>query len=818
MRKTIILIALNLMVSSFAVALTESGDNDWPSWRGKDTDGKASQKGVFKFDQGYGLKIGWKKPLGSSYSSVSIADGRAVTMFSDSTFDYVIALDTKSGDELWRFKIDSTFKFRGGSHNGQISTPTIAGDKVFVYTRRGRLLALNARDGSEIWSHDVTKEIESKEPNQGFGSSPLVVGDILFCQVGGTAARTVCGFNKDTGEVAWSAISDTVNYQSPIFTNLLGEDQIIGVGDHQVFGVNPKSGNVLWRYRFNNGSGSSNPVVVENDKIFLNHVFGPGESFMLQLKKENGKYSVEELWKSRDIKQSFNTSVYHNGYLYSYSGRFITCVDVNTGEKVWKSRPPGDGFLIMVDDHLVIVTKQGTLHVAKASPEDYIELASIKVFDGLTWTAPSFANGSIYLRNLYEIARVDIAKVDQLTLGQPEVELLNPDGDFAKFLNKVNSASENDKKMLVDKFMKSQKSFPVIEDNRFVHLIHNESGLKDVAVAGDMFNVGQEVVLNRVEGTDLFFLSFELEPDARVSYQMKLDIDQTTTDPLNPHKVTDSGPVMQGEASDLRMPEWKAATHFQEPKAGVARGTIETFEFESEISTSKRNVHVYLPAGYADSKDRYPVLYVNYGKGAKDKMLMPNSLDNLIAAKEMTPVIAVFVEQSSNRRQASREYSRNGRDKFAQMFAEELVPHIDKKYRTQANADSRTVMGGDEGGFAAFYAAFKYPDVFHNVAGQSTHLHKRAGGDALTKIVNESKKLPINIYMDWGRYDIIYPNGLSWIQLNEDFMKSLQEKGYSVEGGQVNDGFGWASWRNRTDKILETFFPLKKRTMKIKHL
>ncbi|MCH7673404.1 PQQ-binding-like beta-propeller repeat protein [candidate division KSB1 bacterium] len=811
--RIILLVAIASLLTAGFTHSSDSGDNDWPSWRGKDTDGKASQKGVFKFDQGYGLKIGWKKPLGSSYSSVSIADGRAVTMYSDSTFDYVIALDTNSGDELWRFKIDSTFKFRGGSHNGQISTPTIAGDKVFAYTRRGRLLALSAQDGSLIWSHDVTKEIESKEPVQGFGSSPLVVGDILFCQVGGTADRTVCGFNKDTGEVQWSAISDTVNYQSPIFTNLLGEDQIIGVGDHQIFGVNPKSGNVLWRHRFNNGSGSSNPVVVENDKIFLNHVFGPGESFMLQVKKENGKYSVEELWKSRDIKQTFNASVYHNGYLYSYSGRFITCVDANTGEKVWKSRPPGDGFLIMVDDHLVIVTKQGTLHVAKASPEDYIELASIKVFDGLTWTAPSFANGSIYLRNLYEIARVDIAKVDQLTLDQPEVELLNPDGDFAKFLNKVDSASENDKKMLVDKFMKSQKSFPVIEDNRFVHLVHHEIGTKDVAVTGDMFNFRQDVAMNRVEGTDFFFLSFELEPDARVSYQLK-HFENVITDPLNPHKVRDGGPNMQGEASDLRMPKWKPATHFQEPKAGVARGTIETFEFESEISKSKRNVHVYLPAGYADSKDRYPVLYVNNGKGAKDQMLMPNSLDNLIAAKEMTPVIAVFVEQSSNRRQASREYSRNGRDKFAQMFAEELVPHIDQKYRTKADADSRVVTGGDEGGFAAFYTAFKYPDVFHNVGGQSTHLHKPAGGDALTKIVSESKKLPINIYMDWGKYDLTYQNGLSWIQLNEDFMKSLQEKGYSVEGGQVNDGFGWASWRNRTDKILETFFPLKKKTMK----
>ena len=157
-RITLLVAIASLLTAGFTHS-SDSGDNDWPSWRGKDTDGKASQKGVFKFDQGYGLKIGWKKPLGSSYSSVSIADGRAVTMYSDSTFDYVIALDTKSGDELWRFKIDSTFKFRGHSHNGQISTPTIAGDKVFVYTRRGRLFALSAKDGREIWSHDFTKEI-----------------------------------------------------------------------------------------------------------------------------------------------------------------------------------------------------------------------------------------------------------------------------------------------------------------------------------------------------------------------------------------------------------------------------------------------------------------------------------------------------------------------------------------------------------------------------------------------------------------------------------------------------------------------------------
>ena len=108
--RIILLVVIASLLTAGLIYSYDSGDNDWPSWRGKDTDGKASQKGVFKFDQGYGLKIGWKKPLGSSYSSVSIADGRAVTMFSDSTFDYVIALDTKSGDKLWRFELGQKLK------------------------------------------------------------------------------------------------------------------------------------------------------------------------------------------------------------------------------------------------------------------------------------------------------------------------------------------------------------------------------------------------------------------------------------------------------------------------------------------------------------------------------------------------------------------------------------------------------------------------------------------------------------------------------------------------------------------------------------
>lgn len=61
----------------------------------------------------------------------------------------------------------------------------------------------------------------------------------------------------------------------------------------------------------------------------------------------------------RAIRNSYNIPVEFEGHLYTYSSRFLTCVDAETGEARWRSRTPGDGFLILVDGHLVIETKKG---------------------------------------------------------------------------------------------------------------------------------------------------------------------------------------------------------------------------------------------------------------------------------------------------------------------------------------------------------------------------------------------------------------------------------------------------------------------------
>ena len=76
-----------------------------------------------------------------------------------------------------------------------------------------------------------------------------------------------------------------------------------------------------------------------------------------QERKCSSRTYFKESWRSEAIGESWNTHVHHRGHLYGYDDAFLTCVDAASGEPRWKSRAPGEGFLILVDDHLVMLTR-----------------------------------------------------------------------------------------------------------------------------------------------------------------------------------------------------------------------------------------------------------------------------------------------------------------------------------------------------------------------------------------------------------------------------------------------------------------------------
>ncbi len=793
-----------VVITESRAPVSNTENNDWPRWRGANYNGASTQQCVF--GENSALKIVWKRKLGAGYSAISIAHGHAITMFSDGAYDYLISLDPDSGNEQWRYRIDTTYPGRDGSNGGPVSTPAINGETVVGLGPKGQLFALDLKTGKRRWSTHLVEEHQTVLPHWGFTTSPLVYGDLVIVETGGTQNNAITAFNKKTGQVVWSAGTDMIEYQSPLIANIGGRTQLIWAGEKSLFGFEPNTGKALWQY-VHGGDGFYrrivNPVVVAGDRLLLTN--RREQAKLIQIRKAASSFTVEEVWSTPQLKLNYNIPVYHEGYIYGYSSNFLVCVEANSGALKWKSRPPGNGFTILVEGYLVIMTKKGSLHVAKASPEGYVEIASQNLFDKLTWTPPSFANGKIYVRNSFdEIACLAVINGSSATANASRLpeRLFFADSEFGKFVQRVEASA--DKRALIEAFLKSQSRFPVIEGDSLVHIVYYGEA-RDLALRGDMFEAGEEIPLRRISGTDFHYASFKLEPDARVTYQLVKDLEQRMADPRNPQKVNTV--FLGSEASEIYMPGSEPPRRFNEPASGP-RGKLDTLTFTSEkiqvggkIWGGERRIQVYLPPDYATTSQRYPVIYINDGDNALEFGKMKNALDNLIGQK-VQPVIAVFIQSIS-----PYEFARSQREVYAKMVAEKLVPFIDERYRTIAKPEARAIWGGDEGGYSAFYLGFHYPEVFGQVAGQSV-LAIAEGGPELVALVQNSSSLPLTLYLDWGKYDYkISSYGYDVRQFSRRLVEVLRRKKYQVAGGEVNEGSDFPSWCRRTDKILQAFFP-----------
>jgi enterochelin esterase-like enzyme/outer membrane protein assembly factor BamB len=792
---------LILVASCGLPAAAGAASSTWPNWRGPDFDAAVPHSDVFEGLERIGLQMVWRQALGSGYSSVSVADGRAVTMFSDGEFDYAVGLDAGTGEERWRFRIAETYVGHDGSHTGPISTPLIAGDKVFGLGPRGHLFALEAATGRKIWSTGLVEDHQASKPDYGFSTSPILLDGVLVVQFGVQEKASIAGFDPATGEILWITGSDTINYQSPIALTIDGRRQLLAVGDTHLYGMDPRSGEVLWEHEHGGdqstiGAQSMNPVLVGDNRILLTHK--RDESTLVEVGKQDGAIVAREVWISRSVRNTYNTPVYHQGHIYAYSSRFLTCVDAATGEAVWKSRQPGDGWLMLLDGHLLIVTKKGTLHLAEASPEGYREVASLELFEDLAWTPASFAGERIFARSLGEVAAIDLSKPAAVAKIEPggDGSPAPSDSPFGSLLAKLETAP--DKTVVVDQFLASAESFPVVEGRDLVHFIYRGPG-DDLAIAGDMIGFRREEPMTQAPGTDLFYYSIRLEPDARVSYRFIKDFEETLTDPLNPRKA----PSIFGEVSWVSMPEWREPLHLQDPD-GSLRGRVETVELESRHFDEKRRLDVYLPAGYDEGHRRYPVVYVHWGRAAQDWARMSNTLDVLIG-KSVEPLIAVFINQLPPAQGA--EFLEDPKDKYAESFVEELIPFIDSRYRTVASPEARATVGMGYAGYTAFYTALKHPGRVGKVSSQTTFLLD-SQMDELEPLVRTATEQPLEIYLEWGKYDLRgYNEAWDLGRANRRWAEFLGSRGYELSGGEVHDGFGWGSWRNRTDVVLETLFP-----------
>lgn len=262
---------------------------------------------------------------------------------------------------------------------------------------------------------------------------------------------------------------------------------------------------------------------------------------------------------------------------------------------------------------------------------------------------------------------------------------------------------------VIEKFIADKGGTPIIENQtRLVFLVKDKEG-QTPRIVGD-FNAwavtpqGYDVNIGkatRLEGTSWSYLESTSYTNARLEYGLLFDKDYTT-DPNNHRTVQ----AFAGLRSEVRMPFFVPQPEIDD--AGAApKGEVTAETINSKSLGGQRRIWFYLPPGYAAAADSlFPTVYVLDGGNYVEKMDVPRVLDRLIANKLIPPVIAVFSEPGDRQE----EYSRNPR--WRAFFTNELVPMVDKRFRTFPTPDHRAILGSSLAAYGAVDLAVAAPSVF----------------------------------------------------------------------------------------------------------
>ncbi len=416
---------------------TRKDGSDWPGFLGPTGDSISTEKGLVTPWPKDGPRQVWQLRTGTGYAMPSISRGRLFLFDRLRNRARLRAFNSETAEQLWSFEYPTAYRDMYGYDGGPRCCPVVDGPRVYVYGAEGVLHCVRAADGKLIWKVDTREKFGVVQNFFGVGSTPVVEGDLLLVQVGGSPPGSdrvdfedlkgngsgLVAFDKYTGQVKYRVTDELASYASPVLASVGGRRWCFLFARGGLVGLDPGTGKVdfhyPWRSRLLESVNAANPVVV-GDRVFISETYGPG-SALLEIKPGGCK----EVWTDRDkprrksMQCHWNTPVPVGGYLYGCSGRHtqnaeLRCIELATGKVMWSEPGLTRTSLLLADGHFVCLGEDGTLRLLKVNPKKYEEVSSVELrpagregkpdpqaaplLEYPCWAAPILSHGLLYVR------------------------------------------------------------------------------------------------------------------------------------------------------------------------------------------------------------------------------------------------------------------------------------------------------------------------------------------------------------------------------------------------------------------------------------
>ena len=325
-------------------------------------------------------------------------------------------------------------------------------------------------------------------------------------------------------------------------------------------------------------------------------------------------------------------------------------------------------------------------------------------------------------------------------------------------------------------------------------------GTTDVSVVGRQ--------LSRLLDTDLWFATDIMDSSTPMFYAFFPTVAGQSkgrcVDPMNPHRFALSDDVLAAVPADLKgeNSQWlkmsmllfceSPSDRWTEPRVGTPRGKIEMFTVDDKQRPNGRRVWVYTPPKYNSAANQpYRLLICFNGPSYVMEIPVSTILDNLLAADEIWPTVAVMVD-NGDLKSASEDLDNHAA--FADYMAEQVLPWIRKTWKVSNDPSQTLLCGYSRGGSGSAYAAWKHPELFGNVLSQSGAFWRGNEGSSeqpewLTQQIKDSPRAALRFFIDVGAQETRpTPGGPIFIEANRHLLDALKDKGYLVRYVEVTGG------------------------------
>jgi outer membrane protein assembly factor BamB len=413
-----------------ARAATETSE-DWPRFLGAADQAVSGETGLCDSFGETGPSLLWECAKGDGYASPAIVGDRLLLFHRVKEHEQIDCLHPETGRRYWSHRYPVEYRDDFGFSPGPRAGPVVAGDAVITFGVTSVLRCLALATGQLRWEHDCGAEYGVMKYFFGSGASPLVMGDRVIANLGGSEERCVVAFDLKSGRELWVTKHEWgQSYASPIPAVMQGQPRVLvfagGKSEPSTGGllcIDPATGAVddafFWRARRYASVNAASPTLCGPNRVFISNGYKDRDApcnggVMLEMGADR---KFKAVWKAEDFAVHWMTPVFADGMLYGFHGeKDRTCelvgYDAETGVRRWgkrmeweheaptRSLPLGlmRGSLLKVGEKFLALGEWGSVCWLQLDGKDATLSSKFQPFVAeQSWTLPALSRGLLFL-------------------------------------------------------------------------------------------------------------------------------------------------------------------------------------------------------------------------------------------------------------------------------------------------------------------------------------------------------------------------------------------------------------------------------------